>query len=333
MKRILYGIVGVIMAMPSFAVDDPIVGDKTTTSQPYVYNQIEKTQVKIPAANPSNTNIGSTVVTYTNVAGGGTIGERGLFTGGTYDASNDADKLITASALNNTFTNLPTTDTTTLQCANQDCTLWTIVDQTAYGETITLPAGYTRLEYIQSTGTQYIDTGVKGNLSTKVVLDLQIPAYNDNGYILGTRTAQNTNAFVIGSNSGKFVSATYPFAQFDSVNPTVVQQAPNFDLNRHVYELSSNGFYIDGVLRTSYSNPTSFTTQENLTLFGRYHSGTFAYGVFRAYGLKLYENNVLVRNFIPAKNSSNVVGMYDIVNNSFYQKQGSGDFIAGPVVN
>ncbi len=122
------------------------VSNAATTSKPYVDDQIATRQVKIPAANPSNTNIGNTVITYTNVAGGGVIGERQLYTGGSYSVD-DANKLITASALNERFTNLPTTDTTKLQCANQDdgCTLWTIVDQTAYmckpmGASATVPS-------------------------------------------------------------------------------------------------------------------------------------------------------------------------------------------------
>jgi len=129
MKRILIGTVALIMTLPAFGDD----GDKTTTSKPYVDTQIETTQVKIPAAGAQGVGEGTSVITYTNTAGGGVIGERGLYTGGNYSAG-DADKLITAAALNNTFTNLPTTDTTTLECANPGtCTLWTIIDQTAYG--------------------------------------------------------------------------------------------------------------------------------------------------------------------------------------------------------
>ena len=123
-----------IMAMPCFAEDTPATGDKRITSKPYVDNAIATRQDKIPAANLSNTNYGETVMTYTP-NGDGEIGERALFTGGEYDASTDADKLITASALNTAFTTLPETQTTKLVCANQSdgCTLWTITDQTAYG--------------------------------------------------------------------------------------------------------------------------------------------------------------------------------------------------------
>ena len=109
-------------------------GQNVLTSKPYVDDAVSTRQDKIPAANPSNTNLGETVMTYTD-AGNGEIGERELFTGGTYDAANDADKLITASALKSAFT-LPETQTTKLVCANPGtCNLWTITNQTAYGMT------------------------------------------------------------------------------------------------------------------------------------------------------------------------------------------------------
>ena len=128
MKRILIGTMAVMMAVPCFAAG----GDNVLTSKPYVDDAVSTRQDKIPAANPSNTNLGETVMTYTD-AGNGEIGERELFTGGTYDAANDADKLITASALKSAFT-LPETQTTKLVCANPGtCDLWTITNQTAYG--------------------------------------------------------------------------------------------------------------------------------------------------------------------------------------------------------
>ena len=127
MKRILIGTMAVMMTVPCFAA-----GENVLTSKPYVDDAVSTRQDKIPAANPSNTNLGETVMTYTD-AGGGQIGERELFTGGTYDATNDAGKLITASALKSAFT-LPETQTTKLVCANPGtCDLWTITEQTAYG--------------------------------------------------------------------------------------------------------------------------------------------------------------------------------------------------------
>ena len=130
LKKILFALMFAIVATVTHAESDL----KTAASKAYVDTMVETRQDKIPAANQQGVGAGETVMTYT-AAGNGAIGERGIYTGANaYNANSDADKLITASALNDTFTNLPTTDTTKLECANQadGCTLWTIVDQTAY---------------------------------------------------------------------------------------------------------------------------------------------------------------------------------------------------------
>ena len=136
LKKILLASIFVITAITNVthAEDDM----KTVASKAYVDTKIETKQLKIPAAGQPNVGAGETVMTYT-ATGNGQIGERGLYSDiSSYDATTDGDKLITASALNATFTNLPTTPTTKLECANQadGCTLWTIVDQTAYGTII-----------------------------------------------------------------------------------------------------------------------------------------------------------------------------------------------------
>jgi len=133
LKKILLALIFVITVITNVthAEDDM----KTVASKAYVDTKIETKQLKIPAANTPGVGAGETVMTYT-AAGNGQIGERGLYSDiSSYNASTDGDKLITASALNATFTNLPTTPTTKLECANQadGCTLWTIVDQAAYG--------------------------------------------------------------------------------------------------------------------------------------------------------------------------------------------------------
>ena len=130
LKKMLFALMFAIVATVTHAESDL----KTVASKAYVDTQIETKQLKIPAAGQPNVGAGETVMTYT-ATGNGQIGERALYSDiSSYDATTDGDKLITASALNATFTNLPTTPTTKLECANESdgCTLWTIVDQTAY---------------------------------------------------------------------------------------------------------------------------------------------------------------------------------------------------------
>ena len=44
--------------------------------------------------------------------------------------------------------------------------------------------------------------------------------------------------------------------------------------------------------------------------------------------IQIYENDILVRDFIPCiRKQDNKPGLYDIVNNVFYTNQGTGEFL------
>ena len=50
------------------------------------------------------------------------------------------------------------------------------------------------------------------------------------------------------------------------------------------------------------------------------------------YHYKLYENDVLVRDFVPARRDTDgAIGVYDKVTNTFLGNSGTGTFIAGPI--
>jgi len=77
----------------------------------------------------------------------------------------------------------------------------------------------------------------------------------------------------------------------------------------------------------------SFNTNTNAYLFAINNAGTLQnYASMNLYSCEIYDNNVLVRNFIPCKNPEGVVGLYDSVNSQFYQNAGSGSFTAGPEI-
>ena len=54
-----------------------------------------------------------------------------------------------------------------------------------------------------------------------------------------------------------------------------------------------------------------------------------SFGQFRLYGLKIYENNNLVMNFVPVqRNTDGEVGMLDIISDTFYPDMNGGHFFA-----
>ena len=71
----------------------------------------------------------------------------------------------------------------------------------------------------------------------------------------------------------------------------------------------------------------------SLILFGLSNGGSVDGRKFsgKIFTFTIYEGDERKRHFIPAKrNSDNAVGMYDLVEHTFYPNLGTGSFTAGP---
>lgn len=98
---------------------------------------------------------------------------------------------------------------------------------------------------------------------------------------------------------------------------------------RLTVDLNQNVVTVDGISYTL--TETTFTATNNLFLLALNNgNNAIDYTVAKVYGCKIYDNGMLVRDFIPCKNASGAVGMWDDVNNTFYSNAGSGTFTAGP---
>lgn len=173
---------------------------------------------------------------------------------------------------------------------------------------VPLPAGYTKLEYLESDGTQYIDTGFKPNQDTRVVMDYQA---------LGS--ADSAIASVVGT--------TYFYTLF--VDNALIgtrygtQTAQNFGDNapawgdRLEYDKNKNVTTVDGYTITHTAE--TFQLIYSLTLFARNNKGTVDWcSKARLYSCRIYDNGTLIRDYIPCVNASDVSGLYDLVDDVFY---------------
>lgn len=196
-----------------------------------------------------------------------------------------------------------------------------------------LPVGFVRLDYIESTGTQWIDTGVKGTTTTvntlKIVADAQFTEFvsTSTGYIIGVYNNQN--------RVGIFERATSQNWEFSCGD--VVLSSVSKDLNRHIFinDTLSNKWSVDDASGNLSSN-SYIGDGRNLTLFA-YNNGPQPVGNFgklKLYSCKLYDNDTLVRNFIPCyRYSDGIEGLYDTVNKQFYTNQGTGRFLRGNIID
>lgn len=200
-----------------------------------------------------------------------------------------------------------------------------------------LPVGYTQLEYISSTqsGGQYIDL----NILLYDVLNKQYDiAIKFN--MIGTGKDGTTQPTIFGCQDN--AGSPWP--------GTFIRKAGGSD--------NITGRYIGGTAKdnTIGTLNTNITLEEktppaknvyNYNNSGRTHTwGTSLFCIFdsrdktvtarfayaKLYYFKLFVEGTLVRDLIPCKDSNNVVGMYDVVNNTFYTSPNGAAFEAGPEV-
>ena len=196
-----------------------------------------------------------------------------------------------------------------------------------------LPLEYTLLDYARSSGTQYIDLGYKGNGNTKVEIKFKyhtVTSATGSGRVFGSRISAQNDAFAIGTSAGTVSATTNKiFWCYDSQSFFVVDENLGLDVWKTVV-FGAKEHSVDGVSAGEDYNIVEFETPQTLKLFGFDNNGPVSVGYVDIAYCKLWDNGVLIRDLIPAKNSSNVIGMYDRANNQFYDNDGTGDFVAGP---
>lgn len=77
-------------------------------------------------------------------------------------------------------------------------------------------------------------------------------------------------------------------------------------------------------------NNTSFQSGIPMYLFGANNNGTFHYQAsMKLYSCQIYDNDILIRDYIPCINPNGIYGLYDKVNNQFYSSASSTQFTGG----
>ncbi len=195
-----------------------------------------------------------------------------------------------------------------------------------------LPLGYTPLEYIESTGTQYIDTGVNPNNNTGIDVEFRFTQDLLNPRIFGERDANSgaTNSFRASLNQQRIYMQVGDVDIGSAIGPTATV---NTDYVLSYSASNSNTYYVNGMAYSGNAPSASWTSNIPIYLFGAKDAGTMYPNTLRYYYTKIYDNNTLVRNFVPAKNPDGKIGMYDLVGGRFYENAGTGEFVAGDPVS
>ena len=192
-----------------------------------------------------------------------------------------------------------------------------------------LPAEFQEVKYLESTGTQYIDT----NLVAATTMDFELKMWQSTyakSKIFGSRESSSSQSFALYLSN----SSNLPVFNFYG---NILDIEGNFDNKILIFKgkINNSNFKcsIDGTVY--YTLPiTSPLYSGNMYLMTYNNNGSpvlpNTLGQFRLYSCKIYDNNTIVRDFVPCyRKADNVAGLYDLVNGVFYTNAGTGSFIVG----
>lgn len=193
---------------------------------------------------------------------------------------------------------------------------------------------YTPVDYIQSSGTQWIQTGLMSSDFSSKIIKCDISFYNtassSRAYSTIIGCQQNLVTLLrIDSGTMKYFSNNSSQAYSGSVsssNNYTVSYTTNYNNN-------TTSITVNGTTTSASSTASWGTNTVGIMLLASHNGGspwTDELGLCRIYYCKFYDNDVLVRNFIPCiRNYDKKPGLFDLVNNVFYTNSGSGEFNVG----
>lgn len=179
---------------------------------------------------------------------------------------------------------------------------------------------YVLIQYIQSTGSQYINTLINPNGNMQY--DLKMTDILASGVLFG---AYNSS-WVDGS--GLYTSMTDKtydwFHYYENYRTSQKSEANEIiNINKGVFIVNGSQKYDAG--------SKAFIVNKPLYIFAGNMGGALEQPtICSLHYFKIYDGETLVRDFVPVKNQQGVACLYDKVSQTLFYNEGSGSFIAGP---
>lgn len=201
-----------------------------------------------------------------------------------------------------------------------------------------LPSAYQEVEYIESTGTQYIETGVIAASGMQIEGDLcfnQTVVADNFAFMLSSQNGgpnrPDYTSYIFVAYGGKWrFGCGY---QGTHTAGSTITAGQRYNLTA---TLNTNSVLtVNNSEQIANNAPSNlFANQIPLAIFAnKYYASTGYQTKGRLYSLKISQNGTPVRDFVPCyRISDNVIGLYDLVGNQFYTNAGSGTFNKGPNV-
>ena len=100
-----------------------------------------------------------------------------------------------------------------------------------------LPKGYTQVEYIESSGTQYIDTNFIPDNNTSYNIDIELKTLNSLQYFISSHSTNRNNIYM---NASSYASAGYGSSYKVTSESLQLNTKYNFSLNKNSFYMNNN---------------------------------------------------------------------------------------------
>lgn len=195
-------------------------------------------------------------------------------------------------------------------------------------EDVNLKKSINYIEYIESTGTQYIDTEYIPNINnnTKVVARYSYTTVYQYKMLAGFDYGAG---FCYGMLDANAYFCNWCKSQKTTNIKPVVGQIYTLE---QTYKNGSQNLTLNGVSRLNTTFDFNYTPYA-IYIFGRHmSSGAALLSDLKLYSLQIYDNDVLVRDFVPILDKNNVACLYDKVSEKCFYNKGTGTFNAGAII-
>lgn len=182
-----------------------------------------------------------------------------------------------------------------------------------------LPDDFTPVSFLQSSGSQYIDTGRKLTQDSDITIDFRIEI-NRNAGIFGSRQSAAKNNLALFQDAVQNVFSG-DFSEYQKHRFTAASS-----LERTKIQINKAGVWVNDILKKSWSDVADFETPTNGLIFdvgNNNWSGNKA--VMRLYSYTDGDAQQLV----PCLDANGVPCLYDLIGKTALYNQGTGAFTWG----
>lgn len=190
-------------------------------------------------------------------------------------------------------------------------------------------------DYIESSGTQWIDTGYYVQDDSEFEAIANVDNYNSYPVVFGVRTSNERGEAVIFARfSGNTIKYNWDVSLSPS-QPTLVVDGTKFYNKKTIFRLSKQKVLVEAgdgnICGITYSGG-SITADYPLYLFSLDQGGadlSMCRCKMKLYRFRIRESGVLVHEFLPWIDGNNVVCLKDTVTGNLFYNAGTGVFTYG----